>query len=101
MQEVHGNFFRILKAYLEVAVSLNCCLNIQIFTQYNFSRPRSCSTTQFGHLPGSVYRARGHNLYPTWWSSLSPPDKRPSILTVHGNHRVSADWTAELALRKK
>src|SRR6218665_1740835 len=49
----------------------------------------------------AVYRSRGHNLYLRWWSSLSPPDKIPSILTVHDNHRASADWTAELALRKK
>jgi len=77
-------------------------LNFQIFTQYNFGRPRSCSPTQLGHLPGSLCRSRGHNLYSTWLS-LSPSDKVGllSILTVQGNHRASADWTADLGLRKK
>jgi len=68
MREVHGNFFKNFESISRGwATSVKLLVWIQIFTQYKFGRPRSCSPTQLGHLPGSVYRSRGHNSYPTWW----------------------------------
>ena len=77
-----------LNAVSSRAVNLKCCLNIQIFTQYNnFAIHLAlCIAT------GAINRTPRGGI---------SPRKSITILIIHGNHHASADWIEELALRMK